>query len=125
MWTSDSIASYKAKFGILLRALEDEEEAWEGRGGSSTPVEQRMSTLMRCSMESGKFWYENLLRESFDFDGDLLWPNVESFLNARGLGAEIISSEEDDGEMDAFIQRKLDDLRLYNLDLQMLKSDGT
>jgi hypothetical protein len=75
-WTNRSEALYKAKFSIFLKSLEEEEAQREKEMAITVPADQRMSTLMRQSMEDGKFWFNELVRESFNFDEEVLWPIV-------------------------------------------------
>ena len=86
--------------------------------GEEVPADQKMSILMRQSMEDGKFWFNELIRESFNFDEEVLWPNIERVLQ-RGRLAELgIPSEP---EVKAFVRRKMEDLNQYKLDLQVLE----
>jgi len=113
-WTDRSEALYKAKFPLFLRALEEEEV----RRGTRLPPEHRMSGLMRRSVEDGKFWFNELIRESFNFDEDVLWPNIELLLQKSGLADVGIPSDQ---EVEDFVKRKMQDLETYNRDLQVLR----
>lgn len=119
-WTNRSEALYKAKFPIFLKSLEEEEAQREKKMAITVPADQKMSTLMRQSMEDGKFWFNELVRESFNFDEDVLWPNIEPLLKKNGLAAVGIPSEV---EVEAFVKMKMEDLRRYKLDLQVLKDE--
>jgi len=72
--------------------------------------EQRVSTLMRRSMEDGKFWFGSLLHEPFEFDGDGFWSNVIPFLQSVDTVMEL--SETERANMEVFVERKMEDLRL-------------
>ena len=69
-------------------------------------------------MEDGKFWFNELIRESFNFDEEVLWPNIESILNKEGFAELGIPSE---SEVTAFVKRETDGLNQYKLDLQALE----
>jgi hypothetical protein len=117
-WTSSSEARYHTKFLIFLRSLEEEEAQRKIEMGEEVPADQKMSILMRQSMEDGKFWFNELIRESFNFDEEVLWPNIERVLKRGGLAELGIPSEP---EVKAFVRRKMEDLNQYELDLQALE----
>lgn len=89
--------------------------------GKEVPPDQKMSILMRQSMEDGKFWFNELIRESFNFDEEVLWPNIEHVLR-RDEVAELDFPNET--EVQAFIRRKITDLDQYKLDLQALEDEN-
>jgi len=116
-WTNRSEAPYKTKFSIFLKSLE-EEEAQRGKEMAITvQANQRMSTLMRQSMEDGRFWFNVLVRESFNF-GEVLWPNIEPLLEKNRVTAVGIPIKV---KVEAFVKMKMEDLRRYELDLQVFK----
>lgn len=89
---------------IFLKALEEEEAQWEIEMGEEVPLDQKMSTLMCQSMQDGTFWFNELIRESFNFDEEVLWPNIELLLKERGLEEVGIPSERD---VEAFVRMKM------------------
>jgi hypothetical protein len=105
-WTSSGEARYRTKFLIFLKALEEEETQREIEMGNEVPLDQKISILMRQSMEGGKFWFNELIRESFNFDEEVLWPNIEHVLKRDGLAEFGIPSET---EIRDFVRRKLKD----------------
>lgn len=117
-WTSSGEARYQAKFLIFLKSLEEEEVQREIEMGREVPQDQKMSILMRQSMEDGKFWFNELIRESFNFDEDVLWPNIELLLKKRRLAEVGIP---DETEVEAFVRMKMEGLSQYKQDLQALK----
>ena len=117
-WTSSGEARYQTKFLIFLKSLEEEEAQREIEMGEEVPQDQKMSILMRQSMEDGKFWFNELIRESFNFDEEVLWPNIELFLKKRKLAEVGIPNET---EVEAFVRMKMEDLSQYKLDLQALE----
>lgn len=56
-WTSSSEARYRAKFLIFFKSLEEEETQIEIDMGKEVLADQKMSILMRQSMEDRKFWF--------------------------------------------------------------------
>jgi hypothetical protein len=117
-WTTSGEARYKKNFLIFLKSLEEEEAQREIEMGKEVPPDQQMSILMRQSMEDGKFWFNELIRESFNFDEEVLWPNIEHVLNKEGLTELGIPSET---EIQTFVRRKMHHLDQYNLDMQALE----
>jgi len=117
-WMDKDVDSYKAKFEIFIKSLE-EEEHMEVDGRLHVQKEQRMSALMRRSWKDDTFWLEQLLRESFNFHGDRLWPYLERVLQSERpeLLDNPISEDED---VETFMKRKMEDLRQYKADLQSL-----
>lgn len=122
-WTSYGIASYKKRLELFIKSLADEEDMLKRQGYFEVSTEQRMSTLMCHSMDDGKFWFGSLLRESYNFDGDVLWPNVEHFLQSQGLNIHKILNEIDDRDMEALVERKVEDLRQYKAELKLLENE--
>lgn len=120
-WTSNGMASYNAKFLIFIKSLRDEEAKREKEGHLNFPEDQRMSTLMSRSMDDGKFWFEQLLRDAFNFDGDVVWPKIKSFLQAEELDSIGIPNKTDEADMVAFVNKKMEDLGQYLLDLRLLE----
>jgi hypothetical protein len=119
-WTSSGEARYRAQLLVFLKSLEEEEAQREVEMGEEVPADQKMSTLMRQSMEDGKFWLNELIRESFNFDEEVLWPSIEPLLERYGLVELGIPGE---SEVQAFVRRKMADLDQYKLDLQALEEE--
>ncbi|TID12859.1 Protein kinase-like (PK-like) [Venturia nashicola] len=101
-WTTSSEARYQAKFQVFLQALEDEEAQMEIKRGTQDLPEEKMSVLMRQSMEDGKFWFNELIRQSFNFDEEVLWPHIEHHLTKIGLAEVGIP---DPSEVEAFVRK--------------------
>jgi len=117
-WTSSSEALYQQKFLVFLRSLEEEEVQQEIEMGSNVRSDEKLSYLMRQSMEDGKFWFNELLRESFNFDEEVLWPNIKLCLQDQQLeGFEIPNT----ADVEAFVQTKMEDLHQYKIQWQALE----
>jgi hypothetical protein len=59
------------------------------------------------STRDGEFWFNELICQSFNFDKDLLWPGIESYLTNWGLAEAGIPDQVD---VEAFVRMKLDAL---------------
>jgi len=68
-------------------------------------------------MEDGRFWFNVLVRESFNFD-EVLWPNIEPLLEKNRVTAVGIPIKV---KVETFVRMKMEDLRRYKLDLQVFK----
>ncbi|TIA81986.1 hypothetical protein D6C76_02613 [Aureobasidium pullulans] len=113
-WTQNGENRYKENFTIFLQCLGEEEEKRQNQ----IPEDQRMSTLMRQSLDDGTFWFAQLMQEAFNFDEKILWRNLERAVQERGLLEVGVPSEED---IEKFVETKLKELDQYNLDLRMLE----
>lgn len=103
---------------MFLRSLEEEEVQQEIEMGSNVRSDEKLSYLMRQSMEDGKFWFNELLRESFNFDEEVLWPNIKLCLQDQQLeGFEIPNT----ADVEAFVQTKMEDLHQYKIQWQALE----
>ncbi|KAH8819395.1 kinase-like domain-containing protein [Xylogone sp. PMI_703] len=119
-WTSSSEARYHEKFQLFLECLEEEETLIVKGMNEVIPSDQKMSILMRQSMEEGKLWYNELIRESFNFDEEVLWPNIESLVEKAGF-SRLGNLDGDEDEIEVFVSRKMEDLNQYKLDLRELE----
>lgn len=111
-------ANYKAKLVLFLRALEEIEEKRKQELQFKVPQEQRMSVLMRRSMEDGTFWSVRLLHDAFNFDDSVMWKSLQPILERRGL---LDIGMPDEEEIEAFVAMKMKDLEEYNRELELSK----
>jgi len=116
---------FKVKFEIFHGILVEEEskrlmsaktdaESCE-RGASELEIQhlslkESFSSLMRKSMEDGKFWYHELIRESFDFDDEFLWKQIAESSTLSSSDVEIPQEE-----LDSFVASKMAELREYEV----------
>ncbi|KAI5272897.1 hypothetical protein E4T47_03968 [Aureobasidium subglaciale] len=114
-WTTSSEVAFGRQVSLFLQALEDVEQKRELTVPPKEPEEPPMSTIMRQNFEDGTFWFVQLLLESFNFDEEVIWPNLERVLQKRGLLEIGVPNEE---EIEAFVVKKMKDLDEYNQDLQ-------
>ncbi|KAG9672585.1 hypothetical protein KCU69_g13335, partial [Aureobasidium melanogenum] len=119
-WIESSEIKFKKQFMLFLRALEDAESKRKHEPTLELPDEQRISTTMRQNFENGTFWFVQLLLQSFNFDGDALWPHLEPSVIERGLLEVGIPNEK---EVEEFVAMKMRDLRAYNEELQKKSSE--
>lgn len=68
----------------------------------------RLSTRMRDSWRSGRFWFDYAARKSFELDA-IYW----AALHDGGTGLELLDDEAR-VEMGPFIEKKMEQLRAYN-----------
>jgi hypothetical protein len=119
-WTTSGEIRYQKKFQIFLKSLEDEEAQREIETGTEVQPEEKVSVLMRQSMENGEFWFNEIIRESFNFDEEVLWPNIEIHITREGIAGVGVPEQT---EVEAFVTIKMQDLSRYKLDLQELKGN--
>lgn len=101
----DFAALYEPRMEQFLRALEEVEMESELVG--EQPCGRRLSTLMRDSWGTGRFWFNYAARKSFDVDA-IYWAT----LHEGGAGVELL----DGGtfaEMESFIRMKMGQLTAY------------
>ncbi|KAI5863959.1 kinase-like domain-containing protein [Durotheca rogersii] len=96
---------YQPRMEQFLRAL-------ELREGMSAPegqklAEPRLSTRMRDSWRSGRFWFDYAARKSFELDA-VYW----AALHDGGIGIELLDDEAR-AEMGLFVEKKMGQLRTY------------
>ncbi|KEQ96729.1 hypothetical protein AUEXF2481DRAFT_27868 [Aureobasidium subglaciale EXF-2481] len=114
-WNTSSEVAFGRQMSLFLQALEDVEQKRESTFPPKEPGEPPMSTVMRQNFEDGTFRFVQLLLKSFNFDEEVIWPNLERVLQRRGLLEVGVPSEE---EIEAFVVKKMKDLDEYNRDLQ-------
>ncbi|PVH71816.1 hypothetical protein DL98DRAFT_520862 [Cadophora sp. DSE1049] len=76
---------------------------------------ESFSSLMRKSMEDGKFWYHEFIRESFDFDDEFLWKQFAESSTWSSSDMEIPQEE-----LDSFVASKMAELREYEVAHEVL-----
>ena len=86
-----------------------------GRGASELEIQhlslkEGFSNLMRKSMADGRFWYHELIRESFDFDNEFLWKQITESSALSSSDVEIPQEE-----LDSFVASKMAELRKYEV----------
>lgn len=100
----DFLTLYEPRMEQFLRALEQVEVESRSGGQSGKP---HLSTLMRDSWETGRFWFDYAARKSFDVDA-VYW----AALHEDGADNELLG-DETRAEMEPFIQMKMEQLKAY------------
>ncbi|KAF2245355.1 phosphotransferase enzyme family protein-like protein [Trematosphaeria pertusa] len=93
------LARYEPRLEQFLRALERVE-------ARSPPTEPKLSTQMRESWESGRFWFDYGIRKSMDVD-DIYW-------GALYREGDDVLNEEQQREMEEFVEKKMKDVKAYD-----------
>lgn len=76
---------------------------------SASEVE-RLSSLMRRSMDDGKFWFHELVYSCFESTDNPPWAGIREFIpNFDDLAAVA------DAELDDFVSGKMEQLDRYNV----------
>ena len=103
---AEFVALYEPRMEQFLQALERVEE--DSTLISRQPSEQRLSTRMRHSWRTGRFWFNYAARKSFEVDA-IYW----AALHDNDAGAESFEDENTRAEMESFTQIKMEQLRAY------------
>lgn len=95
---------YEPRMEQFLQAM----ELVEGMSvpGGHQLTEPRLSTRMRDSWRSGRFWFNYAARKSFELDA-IYWAALHD-----GGGIELLD-DETHAEMEPFIEKKMEQLRAY------------
>ncbi|POR32977.1 Uncharacterized protein TPAR_06806 [Tolypocladium paradoxum] len=98
-------ARYEPRMEQFLRALEQVENVSAFR--RKQPTWPRLSTRMRDSWRSGRFWFDYAARKSFDLDA-IYW----AALHDGSTGVELLD-EQVRAEIEPFTQTKMEQLKAY------------
>lgn len=113
----DLLSVYLPKLELFLRILEEQEHL-EQHSRSSTDAS--LSSLMRQSMADKTFWFNEAARDSFALD-HIYWSRLDPFcfgpLCDPDERSDSVCSADIHKDLDNFIDRKLEQLRQYNLEL--------
>lgn len=116
---------FKVKFEIFHGILVEEEskrlmstktdtESYERRASAlkipHLSLKESFSSLMRKSMVDGKFWYHELIQESFDFEDKFLWKQIAESSSLTSGDMEIPQKE-----LDSFVASKIAELGEYEV----------
>ncbi|KFA53782.1 hypothetical protein S40293_01715 [Stachybotrys chartarum IBT 40293] len=99
---------YEPRMEQFLQALELVEGTQVSEG--KQPTEPSLSTRMRDSWRSGRFWFDYAARKSFDIDV-VYW----AALHDEGTGIELLDDEAR-SELELFVGQKMEQLRAYKED---------
>ncbi len=111
------LSQYKSQFQKFVQILE-EEESQRAQDVASTLSGERMSSLMRQSMDDGKFWFHELVYSSFESADNPAWVAIREIIpNLDELAAV------SDTESNAFVNNKMEQLRLYDVEWAAMKKE--
>ena len=99
------LARYEPRMEQFLRALERVEAKLGSRG--KQPGGPRLSTRMRDSWRTGRFWFDYGIRKSFDVDA-VYW----AALHDASAGVDLLDDEAR-AEMESIKQMKMEQLKVY------------
>jgi hypothetical protein len=99
------LACYEPRMEQFLRALERVEE--ESALRRKQPTGPPLSTRMRDSWRTGRFWFDYAARKSFEVDA-VYW----AALHDGGAGVELLDDKAR-AEMESFTQKKMEQLKAY------------
>ncbi|RHZ68026.1 hypothetical protein CDV55_107912 [Aspergillus turcosus] len=99
------VALYEPKMEQFLRALERVEIQMASE--VKQPGQPSLSSRMRDSWQTGRFWFDYAARKSFDVD-TVYW----AALHNDGLGVELLD-DKTRAEMESFTQIKMEQLKAY------------
>ncbi|OBT80281.1 hypothetical protein VF21_00578 [Pseudogymnoascus sp. 05NY08] len=111
------LSQYKSQFQIFVKILEEVESQREQDMGT-TLTGEKMSSLMRKSMNDGKFWFHELVYSCFESADNPAWSAIREIIPNLD---ELLGISEN--ELDAFIDDKMEQLRLYNVEWAALKKE--
>jgi hypothetical protein len=107
---------YQPRLEQFLRTLEHEEV----RTGVAHNQTQRLSSLMRNSWKRGDFWFNMAARNSFDMDA-VFYAYLDGAYFGGNAGPHLLS-EDLQQEMKDFVEMKMNQKVLHDLEFQSLKS---
>jgi hypothetical protein len=99
------LARYEPRMEQFLRAVERVESKSEPRG--KQPAGPRLSTRMRDSWRTGRFWFDYGIRKSFEVDA-VYW----TALHDGSIGVDWLDDEAR-AEMESIKQMKIEQLNAY------------
>ncbi|KAL2759267.1 hypothetical protein ACRALDRAFT_1060627 [Sodiomyces alcalophilus JCM 7366] len=100
------LALYEPRMEQFLQALEFVEGV--SAGGKQNLAAPRLSTRMRDSWSSGRFWFNHAAKKGFEIDV-VYW----AALHKEGAGIELLD-DDTRAELEPFIETKMEQLRAYN-----------
>lgn len=104
------VAAYKPRMEQFVRAI----ERAEARSMETQHGKRSLSSLMRESWDTGRFWFDYAARKPFHVD-----VLFYTYLNEGGAGVELLDDEARAG-LEPFIQMKMKQLRTYNEECTVL-----
>ncbi|KFH45410.1 hypothetical protein ACRE_037780 [Hapsidospora chrysogenum ATCC 11550] len=103
------LARYVPRMEQFLRALERVEETSAAGGHKELGTEPRLSTRMRDSWKTGRFWFNYAARTCLDM-GDIYWHTLQD--QVRGEGVDSLD-EAARAELESLVLKKMEQLEAY------------
>ncbi|QKX58011.1 uncharacterized protein TRUGW13939_05131 [Talaromyces rugulosus] len=101
------LALYEPRMAQFLQALEQVEKEAASECNKQSNGSPPLSTRMRYSWRTGRFWFDYAARKSFDVDM-IYW----AALHNGGAGVELLD-DKTRTEMESFTQTKMEQLKVY------------
>lgn len=98
---------YEPRMEQFLHALEEVEKEGKVLSASNQNSASRLSSLMRDSWRSGRFWFNYAARKSFEIDA-IYWAALH-----ESTGGTELLEDGAEAEVGSFIDEKMEQLRLY------------
>ncbi|KFY46464.1 hypothetical protein V495_02450 [Pseudogymnoascus sp. VKM F-4514 (FW-929)] len=111
------LSQYKSQFQKFLQILEVEERQ-RARDMGRTLTGEIMSSLMRKSMDDGKFWFHELVYSCFESPSNPAWAAIREIIP----NLDELSGASDTG-LSTFVNDKMEQLRLYDVEWTALKEE--
>lgn len=103
------LARYVPRMEQFLRALERVEEKSAAGGDERLEKEPRLSTRMRDSWKTGRFWFNYAARTCLDMD-DIYWHTLHDQVDGDGFG---LLDEVTRAELEPMVRMKMEQRKAY------------
>lgn len=103
------LARYVPRMEQFLRALERVEETSAAGGHKELEMEPRLSTRMRDSWKTGRFWFDYAARTCLDMD-DIYWHTLHNQVHGNGVDS---LDEVTRAELESLVLMKMGQLEAY------------
>jgi hypothetical protein len=112
------LSQYKTRFQKFVQILEEEEDKRAKDATVTNSADDKMSTLMRQSMDDRKFWFHELVYSCFESPDNIAWAAIREIL--PNLNEFVTVS---DSEIEAFVKDKREHLRQYEIEWAAIKKE--
>ncbi|KAF4455102.1 protein kinase-like domain [Fusarium austroafricanum] len=104
------LARYVPRMEQFLRALERVEETSAMSGHKELEMEPRLSTRMRDSWKTGRFWFNYAARTCLDMD-DIYWHTLHDQVHGDGFD---LLDEVTRAQLEPLVLMKMEQLKAYD-----------
>jgi hypothetical protein len=112
--STHAISSALKSFNIL----EQEEDGRAKDTDLADSTIEKMSTLMRQSMDDGKFWFHELIHSCFESPENPAWRAIREIIPNINEHSTLSESE-----IDTFVAEKMAQLPVYNAEWAVMKEE--